>query len=119
MKLYGTIPLTEEAVEILRLQIMKNNALKVTEMEWSEFVFLCRKGTPVKNKTKRNRPDCGCFESGLIFFALKNWYMIGTLTKIFEGRKIAVSKNWYINWYINEMPKPASPVKSRFTRKER
>ena len=40
----------------------------------------------------RNRPDCGCFESGLIFFALKNWYMIGTLTKIFEGRKIAVSK---------------------------
>ena len=49
------------------------------------------------------------------FFALKNWYMIGTLTKIFEGRKIAVSKNWY----INEMPKPASPVKSRFTRKER
>jgi len=56
---------------------------------------------------------------GLIFFALKNWYMIGTLTKIFEGRKIAVSKNWYINWYINEMPKPAKPVKSRFTRKER
>ena len=53
------------------------------------------------------------------FFALKNWYMIGTLTKIFEGRKIAVSKNWYINWYINEMPKPASSVKSRFTRKER
>ena len=90
--------MTEEAVEILRLQIMKNNALKVTEMEWSEFVFLCRKGTPVKNKTKRNRPDCGCFESGLIFFALENWY---------------------INWYINEMPKPAKPVKSRFTRKER
>ena len=86
--------MTEEAVEILRLQIMKNNALKVTEMEWSEFVFLCRKGTPVKNKTKRNRPDCGCFESGLIFFALKNWY-------------------------INEMLKPAKPVKSRFTRKER
>ena len=45
--------------------------------------------------------------------------MIGTLTKIFEGRKVAVSKNWYINWYINEMPKPAKPVKSRFTRKER
>ena len=45
--------------------------------------------------------------------------MIGTLTKIFEGRKIAASKNWYINWYINEMLKPAKPVKSRFTRKER
>ena len=30
---------------------MKNNALKVTVMEWSEFVFLCRKGTPVKNST--------------------------------------------------------------------
>ena len=132
---YRTIPLTEEAVEVLRQQKMKNNALKVMVMEWSEFVFFCRKGTSVKNirsfqywdhheplcaynrrtKTKRNRPDCGCFESGLIFFALKNWYMIGTLTKIFEGRKIAVSKNWY----INEMPKPTNPVKSRFTRKER
>ncbi|RHQ07191.1 site-specific integrase, partial [Clostridium sp. AM49-4BH] len=48
---YRTIPLTEEAVEILRQQKMKNNALKVTVMEWSEFVFLCRKGTPVKNST--------------------------------------------------------------------
>lgn len=48
---YQTIPLTEEAVEILRQQKMKNNALKVTVMEWSEFVFLCRKGTPVKNST--------------------------------------------------------------------
>lgn len=43
--------MTEEAVEILRQQKMKNKALKVTVMEWSEFVFLCRKGTPVKNST--------------------------------------------------------------------
>jgi len=48
---YRTIPLTDEAVEILKLQKQKNRSYKVVPMEWSEFVFLCRKGTPVKNST--------------------------------------------------------------------
>jgi len=48
---YRTIPLTEEAIEILRLQKKKNQSISIIPIEWSEFVFLCRKGTPVKNST--------------------------------------------------------------------
>lgn len=48
---YRTIPLTDEAIEILKLQKEKNREIKVIPMEWSSFVFLCRKGTPVKNST--------------------------------------------------------------------
>lgn len=48
---YRTVPLTEEAIEILRLQKKKNQAIHIISMEWREFIFLCRKGTPVKNST--------------------------------------------------------------------
>lgn len=48
---YRTLPLTDEAIEILKLQKKKNREIKVIPMEWSSFVFLCRKGTPVKNST--------------------------------------------------------------------
>ena len=40
---YRTIPLTEEAVEILRQQKMKNNALKVTVMECQSLYFFAEK----------------------------------------------------------------------------
>lgn len=48
---YRTIPLTDEAIDILKRQKEKNKKIKVVPMEWSEFVFLCRKGTPIKNST--------------------------------------------------------------------
>ena len=48
---YRTIPLTEEAVRILENQKLKNSLIKVIPIEWTEYVFLCRKGTPVKNST--------------------------------------------------------------------
>ena len=48
---YRTIPLTEEAVAILKKQKEKNKRISEISTEWKEFVFLCRKGTPVKNST--------------------------------------------------------------------
>ena len=48
---YRTIPLTEEAVSILKKQKEKNKRISEISTEWKEFVFLCRKGTPVKNST--------------------------------------------------------------------
>ena len=36
---YSTIPLTEEAVEILKLQKQKNCTFKVIPMEWADIVF--------------------------------------------------------------------------------
>ena len=48
---YRTIPLTEEAVAILKKQKEKNKRISEISTEWEEFVFLCRKGIPVKNST--------------------------------------------------------------------
>lgn len=48
---YRTIPLTDEAIRILRAQKEKNRTIKVIPMEWAEQVFLSRKGEPVKNST--------------------------------------------------------------------
>ena len=47
---YRSIPLTDEAIDMLRRQKQKNPEVKVIPMEWSEYVFLCRKRTPVKYK---------------------------------------------------------------------
>ena len=55
---YRTIPLTDEAIRILENQKAKNRSLKVTPIEWKDTVFLCRKGTPVKNSTY----DTGLFK---------------------------------------------------------
>lgn len=48
---YRTVPLTEEAIAILNKQKEKNKWISEIPKEWEEFVFLCRKGTPVKNST--------------------------------------------------------------------
>ena len=46
-----TIPLTDEAIRILKNQKAKNRQINPMPLEWSETVFLCREGTPVKNST--------------------------------------------------------------------
>jgi len=48
---YRTIPLTDEAIRILKEQKEKNKKIKEIPMEWSQFIFLSRKGEPVKNST--------------------------------------------------------------------
>lgn len=48
---YRTIPLTDEAVAILLNQKEKNEKIEDISDEWKEVIFLCRKGTPVKNST--------------------------------------------------------------------
>lgn len=48
---YRTIPLTDEAIRILKDQKEKNKKIKVIPIEWLDFIFLCRKGTPIKNST--------------------------------------------------------------------
>ena len=55
---YRTIPLTDEEIRILENQRSKNKSLKLVPMEWKDIVFLCRKGTPVKNSTY----DTGLFK---------------------------------------------------------
>lgn len=46
---YRTIPLTDEAVRVLKAQKEKNKKIKEIPEEWKDFIFLSRKGEPVKN----------------------------------------------------------------------
>lgn len=48
---YRKIPLTEEAIRILKAQKVKNKEIREIPEEWSEYIFLSRKGEPVKNST--------------------------------------------------------------------
>lgn len=48
---YRTIPLTDEAIRILKDQKIKNSYIKVIPIEWKDQVFLTQKGMPVKNST--------------------------------------------------------------------
>ena len=48
---YRTIPLTDEAIRILKAQKEKNKKIKYIPEEWKTFIFLSRKGEPVKNST--------------------------------------------------------------------
>lgn len=43
--------MTEEALAILKRQKSKNQSMDVIPIDWIEFVFLSRKGEPVKNST--------------------------------------------------------------------
>lgn len=46
-----TIPLTDEAIRILIAQKEKNKKIREIPEEWKDFIFLSRKGEPVKNST--------------------------------------------------------------------
>ena len=48
---YRKIPLTDDAISILKRQKEKHKDIKVIPIEWSDYVFLCRKGSPIKNST--------------------------------------------------------------------
>lgn len=67
---YRTIPLTDEAVSILLNQKKKNQELKEISEEWKEIVFLCRKGTPVKNSTYDAGLNKICDKAGIPRFSM-------------------------------------------------
>lgn len=67
---YRTIPLTDEAIEILKRQKQKNAGFKVIPMEWAEYIFLCKKGTPVKNSTYDTMLFKRCEKIGIPRFSM-------------------------------------------------
>lgn len=67
---YRTIPLTDEAFAILKRQKEKHKKIKVVPIEWAETVFLCRKGSPVKNSTYDTGLFKICEKAGIRKFAM-------------------------------------------------
>lgn len=67
---HRTIPLTEEAILILKKQRMKNNSFSLIQMKWTDFIFLCKKGTPIKNSTYDTTLFKICDKAGLPRFSM-------------------------------------------------
>ncbi len=106
---YRTIPLTDEAIRILENQKAKNKSLKLVPIEWSDTVFLCRKGTPVKNSTYDTGLFKYCDRIGIPRFSMhvlrhtfatrciEGGMKPKTLQKILGHSNIGITMNLYVH----------------------
>ena len=106
---YRTIPLTDEAICILKAQKEKNRKLKVIDKEWADTVFLCRKGQPVKNSTYDTALFIICDKAGIKRFSmhvLRHTFATRciegrmtpkTLQKILGHSNIGITMNLYVH----------------------
>lgn len=114
---YRTIPLTEEAIRILKDQKNKNSRIKVIPMEWSEYVFLCRKGSPIKNSTYDTGLYKICNKASIKPFAMhvlrhtfatrciEGGMKPKTLQKILGHSNIGITMNLYVTTTEDEKQK--------------
>ena len=106
---YRTIPLTDEAICILENQRSKNKSLKLVPMEWKDIVFLCGKGTPVKNSTYDTGLFKYCDRVGIPRFSMhvlrhtfatrciEGGMKPKTLQKILGHSNIGITMNLYVH----------------------
>ena len=67
---YRDVPLTEEAIAILKRQKEKLREIKVINMQYKEHVFLCRKGEPTKNSAYDTSLFKLCDKAGMEHFSM-------------------------------------------------
>lgn len=119
---YRTIPLTNEAIRILMVQKEKNKKIKVIPMEWAEYIFLCRKGEPVKNSTYDTALFKICEKAGIKKFSMhvlrhtfatrciEGGMMPKTLQKILGHSNIGITMNLYVHITEEEKQKEIDRV---------
>ena len=119
---YRTIPLTEEAIRILKEQKRKNSNIDIISMEWADIVFLCRKGTPVKNSTYDSNLFKICDKAGINRFSmhvLRHTFatrcieakmLPKTLQKIMGHSNIGITMNLYVHITEDEKQKEIDMV---------
>lgn len=119
---YRTIPLTDEAVRILMAQKEKNKKIKVIPMEWSEYIFLSRKGEPVKNSTYDTALFKICEKARINKFSMhvlrhtfatrciEGGMMPKTLQKILGHSNIGITMNLYVHITEEEKQKEIDMV---------
>ena len=119
---YRTIPLTDEAIRILKAQKEKNSKIKVINMEWTDQVFLCKKGEPVKNSTYDTALFKICDKIGIKNFSMhvlrhtfatrciEAGMMPKTLQKILGHSNIGITMNLYVHITEDEKRKEINLV---------
>ncbi len=106
---YRTIPLTDEAIRILKSQKAKNQNIKYIPDEWAEQVFLCRKGEPIKNSTYDTALFKICDKANIKRFSMhvlrhtfatrciEGGMLPKTLQKILGHSNIGITMNLYVH----------------------
>lgn len=106
---YRTIPLTEEALNILLNQKEKNKQIEDIQPEWEDTVFLCRKGTPIKNSTYDTALFKICDKVGIDRFSMhvlrhtfgtrcfEGGMKPKTIQKIMGHSNIGITMNLYVH----------------------
>ena len=119
---YRTIPLTNEAIRILKEQKRKNSSIDIISMEWADIVFLCGKGTPVKNSTYDSNLFKICDKAGINRFSmhvLRHTFatrcieakmLPKTLQKIMGHSNIGITMNLYVHITEDEKQKEIDMV---------
>ena len=119
---FRTIPLTQEAIRILKEQKRKNSNIDIISMEWADTVFLCRKGTPVKNSTYDSNLFKICDKAGIDRFSMhilrhtfatrciEAGMLPKTLQKIMGHSNIGITMNLYVHITEDEKQKEIDMV---------
>lgn len=118
------IPLTSEAVEILKEQKQKLRSLKIMHVEWTDMVFLNQDGMPVKNNSYDAQLSRCCKKAGLPRFSmhiLRHTFATRcieagmkpkTLQMILGHSSIAITMNLYVHVTDDEKRKELEEVES-------
>lgn len=119
---YRTIPLTDEAVRILIAQKEKNKNIKEIQEEWSDFIFLSRKGEPVKNSAYDTALFKICDKAEIKRFSMhvlrhtfatrciEGGMLPKTLQKILGHSNIGITMNLYVHITEDEKQKEIDKV---------
>lgn len=67
---YRDVPLTEEAITILKNQKEKIKSIKIINLQFRDFVFLSRKGEPTKNSAYDSTLSNLCDKAGIRRFSM-------------------------------------------------
>lgn len=121
---YRDVPLTKEAVSILKNQKEKLKTIKVINMQFSEFVFLSRKGEPTKNSAYDTSLFKLCDKAGIDRFSmhvLRHTYATRciegnmrpkTLQVILGHSNVGITMNLYVHVTEDEKVKEVERIES-------
>ena len=121
---YRDVPLTEEAIAILKNQREKLKSIKVINMEFKDFVFLSRKGEPTKNSAYDTTLFKLCDKAGIDRFsmhvlrhtmatrAIEGGIRPKTLQVILGHSNVGITMNLYVHVTEDEKMKELEKIEN-------